>query len=305
MAVAPTLKKALKRFEDDFLPLILTDVKDKGLDKKEKYREGSDATVIDLVWKGQQYVGKKLHSIFFAAETDVVGMERMLTKFCEEIKLISDLKHENVVKFVGIFYQVSGPPNGSFLLPVLVMEKMPFSLTEYIETFQHISDAEITTILHHVGTGLTYLHDKMIIHGDLSSNNILLMSNFCAKIADFGSAQVLGNPRACYAPSKLVVQPGTPDFMPPEAFLDPPCYTVSVDVFSLGCVIIHLTTCQWPRPDGRILEHTELDRRKCFISMMSNSPFLPIVKRCLEVKEKRIACNDILQFLSTLKCSKK
>ncbi|XP_065890890.1 uncharacterized protein [Dysidea avara] len=254
-----------------------------------------------MYWKGQQYVGKKLHSIFFTPEIDVKDMERMLTKFCEEIKLISVLKHENVIKIVGIFYQNNGPPNDSFLLPVLIMEKMPFSLTKYIETFQQMPEPEIITILHDVSRGLTYLHDKMVIHGDLSSNNILLTSNFCA---DFGSAQVLGDSRACHAPTKLVVQPGTPSFMPPEALKDPPCYTVSVDVFSLGCVIIHLTTCQWPTPEGEILKISELDRRQMFISMMSNSALLPIVKECLEVKEKRIACKDILQFLSTIKCSK-
>ena len=33
---------------------------------------------------------------------------------------------------------------------------------------------------------------------------------------------------------------GTQEFMPPEALEDPPQYDLSVDVFSFGCVIIHL-----------------------------------------------------------------
>ena len=43
MAVAPTLVRALKRFEGDFTPLLLTDVEDRGRDKKEEnYRRGAD-----------------------------------------------------------------------------------------------------------------------------------------------------------------------------------------------------------------------------------------------------------------------
>ena len=292
------LMNVLKDFESKFKAHALTNV---GRDKKEvaaKYREGSYATIADITWKGRSgYVSKKLHPIFF--RPGVEGMEHMLLKFCQEIMLVKELDHENVVKFVGIYYENIN----TTLLPVLVMEKMPFSLTQYIDTFgyQNISENDIIDILCDVARGLVYLHEvKTVVHGDLSSNNILLSKHFRAKIADFGSAQVLEMGR------KLVQQPGTPAFMPTEALTDSPCYTVSVDVFSLGCVIIHLTTGQWPTPRSDMLEVSDLDQRQHFLTMMGGSHFLlPIVQRCLEVKETRPTSKDVLISLSEIKRSNK
>ena len=236
-----------------------------------------------------------MHPIFFEPTTKLEGMKYMLLKFCKEIKLVSELKHENIVKFVGMYYEI----NESLVapvLPVLVMERMPFSLTEYIDEFGHknIPEYDVINILCDVARGMMYLHEvKMVVHSDLSSNNILLAENFHAKIADFGSAQVLDKPGMCH---KLEVKPGTLDFMPTEALIDPPCYTVTLDVFSFGCVIIHLTTGQWPT----------LHRRLEFLSMMGDSHLLlPIVKRCLEVKETRPTSRDILMPLLEIKCSNK
>jgi len=309
MAVSSTLTNTLKEFEGYFLPHVIRSVNEVGREEVErKYREGADAIIVDLDWEEQRYVGKKLHSIFFKPSTELEGMKYMLVKFCKEIKLVSELDHENVVTFVGVYY-TSGPfSENSFLLPVLVMEKMPFSLTKYIDTFQHIPETDIVSILCDIARGLIYLHDdKHVVHGDLSSNNILLTANFCAKIADFGSAQVINQPHDLSTP--LVVQPGTPDFMPPEALIDPPSYTVSVDVFSFGCVIIHMATCRWPTPTGILKEAThdcsELERRQKFIFLMRNSQYLlSIVKKCLDIKEKRPSSRDLLLCLSEIRSSK-
>ena len=298
----------LRDYEGKFKPYVLTnvklDVEEIDRDKnKEKYRKGSYAIIVDIEWKGQcRYVGKKLHSVFFKPDTHLDGMNYMLLKFYKEIQLMSELKHENVVKFEGIYYETSKSLVASSL-PVLVMEKMPFSLREYIDTFgyRNIPENDVINILCDVARGLIYLHEvKTVVHGDLSSNNILLTEAFCAKIADFGSAQELW---MCH---ELEVQPGTPDFMPPEALISPPCYTVSVDVFSLGCVIIHLTTGKWPTPVGEMFKASELLRRQQFLAMIDSSHLLlRIVKRCLEVKETRPTSKDVLISLSEIKCPNK
>ena len=293
----------LKDFEDKFETHVLTNVKETGhgLGIKEaaaKYRKGSYGTIVDITLEGQSgYVSKKLHPIFFRPDVD--GMEHILLKFCQEIMLMKELDHENVVKFVGIYYENIN----TTLLPVIVMEKMPFSLKQYIDMFgyKEIPENDVINILCDVARGLVYLHEvKTVVHGDLSSSNILLSEHFHAKIADFGSAQVLKMGH------KLVRQPGTPAFMPTEALTDSPCYTVSLDVFSLGCVIIHLTTGQWPIPRGDMLKDGDLHQPQHFLAMMGGSHFLlPIVQKCLEVKETRPTSKDVLISLSEIKCSNK
>lgn len=299
------LPSIIENLQSEFKQNILNDVAEIAVKGRDSYREGADSVVIDLNWKGRLYVGKKL---LFRPDATVEDMSHVLTNFYKEIKLLSEMNHENIVPFVGVYYcRTDGSFDYSFLLPVVVMEKMLFSLTKYIDTFQRIPEADIINILCDVARGLIYLHeDKMVIHGDLCSNNILFASNFCVKIADFRSVQSLDKPDGWHAAStQLGLQFGTIDFMPPEALMDSPCYTVSLDVFSFGCVTIHLTTCKWPTPVGKIHETGELERRLSLVSMMSDFPvLLPIVEKCLEDKEKRPACRDLFLSLADVNIPK-
>jgi len=184
---------------------------------------------------------------------------------------------------MGIFYKQESS------LPVLVMEKMECSLTKYLITHKKGSIAEdkALRILSDVSKGLVYLHEEMkVAHRDLSSNNILLAANLSAKIADLGSARVLDRPGGWSPRAKLTTKPGVMDFMPPEALKHSPEYTVSVDVFSFGCVIIHLSTHKWPSPvhvpKGEFI--SEFLRREKYISEMGDSYLVSMVKQCLEEK---------------------
>jgi len=248
-------------------------------------------------------VGKKLHSEFFASDSDPEGMGIMLQNFYKEIKILSGLKHDNIVSFLGLYHK----PSGIYSLPVLVMEKMEFSLTYCIKLHKEKCKSKSNSILTDVAKGLLYLHeggnDSPLAHRDLTSNNILLSSSFRAKIADFGSARILN----ISSSTKLTVCPGTPDFMPPEALEEPPRYTIKVDVFSFGCVVIHLEIGQWPTPAGPTRGSvliSEFERRKKWIAMMGEShSLLPIVTKCLESDmDKRPSSYDLLTFLNKKRC---
>ena len=264
----------------------------------ERFRRGSDAEVIDLDWRGTKCVGKVLHSVFFDVGTEPTVMQRMLEKFFREIKLLKEMRHSNIVRFLGIFYKQDSS------LPVLVMEKMECSLTQYLSTHKigSIPEDQTLNILLDVSKGLVYLHEEMkVAHRDLSSNNILLAADLSAKIADLGSARALDRPGGWNSLAKLTVQPGVQDFMPPEALEDPPKYTVSVDMFSFGCVAVHLHTHRWPSPVGKSFEGkllTEIERRQKYILEMGDAYLLPMVMHCLEESStKRPTSKDVLCLL--------
>ena len=255
----------------------------KAASESDKFRIGSYASVVDLDWHGTGCAGKMLHEIFFETYGKKYGMERMLSKFCQEIELLSRMKHPNIVQFFGIHYSATS------CLPVLVMESLQCSLTGFLETHEKgsLDEAMELSILLDVSKGLVYLHEvQQVAHRDLSSNNILLTTHMNAKIADLGSARILDEPGGWNIKTSLTMQPGTQDFMPPEALQKPPRYTVSVDVFSFGCVIIHLCTHQWPKPVGKTFDGkliSEYERRKEIISIMGESHFLlSLIKWCLE-----------------------
>ena len=308
------LTRLLDQFRNDIEPdvQVLSNVKDV-TDPSAPDRRGAFGKIIDLDWEGKRCVGKELHEIMFQIGADV-DMRASLQKFCKEIKMMSKLKHDNIVTFYGVYYKQSQGA-GSVAFPVLVMERMECSLRNYIETNTKgaISDVKITKILCDVARGLVYLHEgcsEPLAHRDLSSNNILLTLRLQAKVADFGESRALDRPGGWNSSAKLTKVPGIAVFMPPETWEDPPYYTTAVDIFSFGCVIIHLVTWQWPQPDAQIRRVTttfgyqvrqiisELERRQKWISMFGeHHTLLPIVKQCLQDKiNNRPKCKELLSM---------
>ncbi|KAK9093024.1 hypothetical protein Syun_027935 [Stephania yunnanensis] len=93
--------------------------------------------------------------------------------------------------------------------------------------------------------GLEYLHEQVsppVIHRDFKSSNILLDTNFHAKISDFGLAK-LGSDKAGGHVSTRVL--GTQGYVAPEYALTGHLTTKS-DVYSFGVVLLELLTGRVP-----------------------------------------------------------
>ena len=96
-----------------------------------------------------------------------------------------------------------------------------------------------------VSRGLWYLHTHHppIVHRDLSLNNVLLTSQFVAKISDLGVAKVI------QADSKKT-KTGSHSrncglYMP---LLETPEYGPPLDIFSYDGMMLHVVNQEWPKP---------------------------------------------------------
>ena len=184
---------------------------------------------------------------------------------------------------IGMYY----PAKNS--LPVVVMEKLKFSLRNFVESHSIIHWDKKLSILYDVCCGLQYLHSRNppIVHQDLTPNNILLCSHLRAKISDLGVARTLQG-----TDTKLTKFPGTPDFMPPECKADNPVYGLPLDVFSFGGIILYVCLQQWPSltshiqfdSDGNKRDLTELERRQKHLDEMvgANKDLKPLAISCLD-----------------------
>ena len=193
--------------------LKLTSAKETG---KELGR-GSYAAVVEVDYKGLRCAGKKIHKLLFDGP-----VERLLGRFGEECLLLSQLRHPNIVQFLGVY------EDSESRAPVLVMEFLPNTLTESLEKYGIMPEEIVHTILRDVALGLHFLHDRKdpIIHRDLSANNVLLTTDMRAKISDLGVAKILQvNPVKL---STMTKAPGTQCYMPPEALAPVPRYNVKV-----------------------------------------------------------------------------
>ena len=274
---------------------------------------GSYGKVYEVDYSGKLCAAKEVHSLLLQlASTE--GAAKLKDDFLRECHLWSTLRHPSIVQFLGTYY----PSTDESGLPVMVLEKMQDSVTSLIEKHDNIPLLVKLSILHDVSLGLRYLHDHdpVVIHRDLSPNNILVTSHLEAKITDLGVAKAMMGKGGT---KTLTKTPGTGVFMPPEALDDKPVYGPPLDVFSFGGVILYVTSRQWPTPKSwsqidpktkkRILL-SEVERRQQYIDMMSGSDadLKPLVTSCLEDDpESRPSVIDISERLKTMKklCSKK
>jgi len=180
-----------------------------------------------------------------------------------------------------------------------------------VENYPNIPMYVKLSMLLDVSRGLWYLHTHHppIVHRDLSPNNVLLTSQFVAKISDLGVAKVI------QADSKKTKTraPGTVDFMPPEALLETPEYGPPLDIFSYGGVILHVVNQEWPKPlhyvmtdpkTGKMVALTEVERRRQHMEKMTGTPadLRALVEQCLDNQpSRRPPISDVSERMKRMK----
>ena len=187
----------------------------------------------------------------------------------------------------GVYY----PEKDKFNLPVIVLEKMEFSLTSLMKKHKHFLWEKKLSILNDVCYGLQYLHGRNppIIHRDLTPNNILLCDHHRAKISDLGVA------KAMYATDAktLTQNPGTNVFMPPESLSSKPVYGLSLDIFSFGGVILFTCTQKWPELSGFIEFDCNTGERKVLTEIQRRQQYLDeMIGAFKDLKSLALSCLD-------------
>ena len=236
-----------------------------------------------------------------------------IRRFEQECEFLNTIRHPNVIQYLGMYR------DSDTGLPVLLMELMDESLTHFLETATQSIPYHIqVNICHDIALALTFLHANDIVHRDLSSNNVLLISNVRAKVTDFGMAK-LGdlNPRMSHL--TFTMCPGTDVYMPPEAVQDKPVYTEKIDCFSFGVITVQMLTRQFPKPADRMrtMKHPglprgtlmvcvpEINRRQNHINQIDpNHTLLPIALNCLKDRDvERPSAQQLYERVAALKAT--
>ncbi|KAG2073272.1 kinase-like protein [Suillus decipiens] len=187
------------------------------------------------------------------------GNDKKLVRLASKnISLLASLSislaHENILVYYGII-------EGFGLLPALVspwMEKG--SLDDYLKQGRILSEVDKLKMLGQIAAGLNYLHSKGVVHGDLTSSNVLIKNNGKLCLAYFGLSMTLM--RAQISPFD-VCHPGHVRWMAPEMLAMPEREGVvrrpmhdqarAADVYSYGCIMLqlfcgHMPYCWLTRP---------------------------------------------------------
>ncbi|KAG8384427.1 hypothetical protein BUALT_Bualt04G0116800 [Buddleja alternifolia] len=151
----------------------------------------------------------------------------------QEIKVLSHLKHPNIVQYYGS--EIVGDKFYIYLEYV-----HPGSINKFIHDHcGAITESVVRNFTRHILCGLAYLHSKKTIHRDIKGANLLVDAYGVVKLADFGMAKHL-NGQAGHLSLK-----GSPYWMAPELLqsamqTDSSSIALAVDIWSLGCTIIEM-----------------------------------------------------------------
>ena len=150
---------------------------------------GAFGVVRKGTWNGLPVSIKEIHK--WILQCDSKELDRAVKGFQREMNIWAlYLRHSNIVQFFGLWETADGSV-------ALVMELLHCSLRRFLEqteTLKEIIPLDLKhSILLDVSRAMTYLHSLGLFHRDLSTNNILLTTNFVAKVSDFGTVQSYGN----------------------------------------------------------------------------------------------------------------
>jgi len=196
------------------------------------YELGGDLKYVETIDHGS--FGTIIHVIEISSNKDMAvkvinkGSAKlsMINKMKEEISILKQINHENIVKFFGFI-----ETNTQLLIK---MEYIKYgTLSHWIKNHKQISEEEASIIIGKILSAIIYLHSKQICHRDIKPENIML-----SKENDLSSIKVIDFGLSAQNFDKLINNDycGTYIYMAPEQ-IEKKLYFISIDIWSIGILM--------------------------------------------------------------------
>ncbi|KAL6629406.1 hypothetical protein ACP70R_029171 [Stipagrostis hirtigluma subsp. patula] len=179
-------------------------------------------------WNGTDVAIK----VFLEQDLTTENME----DFCNEISILSRLRHPNVILFLGACMK---PPHLSLVTEYMEMSSL-YNLIHSRAQRTKLHWRRRLKMLRDICRGLMCMHRLKIVHRDLKSANCLVNKHWTVKICDFGLSRVMSDSAMNDNSSA-----GTPEWMAPELIRNEP-FTEKCDIFSFGVIMWELCTLSRP-----------------------------------------------------------
>ena len=153
-----------------------------------------------------------------------------IAKLEKEVNFMRKLQHPNVIKYKACEF------NEKRRRIYIFMEyAVGGSLTSLVKACSaRLSEAVAAQCIRQMLCGLAFLHENNVVHRDIKGENVLLDSEGCIKLADFGCARDIAT---CTMSNSFA---GTPYWAAPEVFKNG--FNKKADIWSVGCTAVEVLT---------------------------------------------------------------
>ncbi|KAL7158946.1 hypothetical protein ABFS83_02G177500 [Erythranthe nasuta] len=211
-----------------------------------------------------------------------------LEKLNSEVHLLSQLKHENIIKFYDSW--IDDKKKTVNMITELFTSG---SLRQYRRKHKNVDMKAIKNWARQILRGLDYLHSQNppVIHRDLKCDNIFINGNHGeVKIGDLGLATVMQQPTA-----KSVI--GTPEFMAPELYEEN--YNELVDIYSFGLCLLEMVTLDYPYSEcknpAQIFRKVTSGIKPASLDKVASLEVKAFIEKCLVPASQRLSAKQLLK----------
>ncbi|KAG1817253.1 kinase-like domain-containing protein [Suillus subaureus] len=232
--------------------------------RKDSYpQQGAFGSVCQCVWRPDLSTELEV-----AVKTIRVPPERRNEIVHQDLITWRRLNHENIVRIFGV---ASGFGHPTKSIPLVSTWSPNGTLTTFLasqhDTFNHRQQLELV------------MHTSQVVHGNLSSNNVLIDSRGKARLTDFGLSTVCGGLAQC---AVYIGSPGAIRWAAPELIIGVGQHsTFESDIYSFGSIMLQtgrapiikkLTDRQIPRRPSSVSQNHWAFIRRCWLPSPSSRP---------------------------------